>query len=270
MPVATLPVTCQPFSDERTAALLADFHRDGYVVIPGVLTPEEVGAMVERIHGFFADDRLAETHNRYGDIVMTRLFELDPFFRDMLVREPIISLVEAVLGPKCHLIAQNCVRNPRGQAIDSWHVDEDLVFPLPENVARHDPSIPMPVHLLTVQMLLTDVPDDAHGPTQFVPGSHYSGRNPPPGAAPTFDGQGPVSIHGKAGDIYLHNGQAWHRGAPNQSDQVRILYQQTYGRRWISQRFYPFVNYQFPQGLLDGAGERLRRVLGLHGKGPYG
>ena len=42
-----------------------------------------------------------------------------------------------------------------------------------------------------------------HGPTQYVPGSHYSGR--PPGSLenPEFEGQGPKSIYCRAGDIYF-------------------------------------------------------------------
>ncbi|MGW1519806.1 hypothetical protein [Streptomyces sp. NPDC002287] len=43
-----------------------------------------------------------------------------------------------------------------------------------------------------------------------------------------------------------------------------------YGRRFISQRFYPFIRYRLPDGVLEGASGRLARFLGQHGKGPYG
>ena len=35
----------QPFSEERTHQILGDFKRDGYVVIPDVLEPEEMAAL---------------------------------------------------------------------------------------------------------------------------------------------------------------------------------------------------------------------------------
>jgi hypothetical protein len=40
--------------------------------------------------------------------------------------------------------------------------------------------------------------------------------------------------------------------------------------RFISQRFYPFVNYQLPAHVLARADERRTRVLGVHPKGAYG
>jgi len=128
------------------------------------------------------------------------------------------------------------------------------------------------VFVFTIQILLSDVPDVAHGPTQFVPGSHYSGRIPNDLGAPSWGGAGVQSILGKAGDIYLHNGQCWHRGAPNASDRTRYLLQHAYGRRWVAQRFYPFTGYTLPAHVSERISQdpRARRILGHHPKGAYG
>ena len=264
------PTPGKPFSPEETQSLLERFHEQGFLHIPGMLTAVEVSGLRDRIDRAFADDRLVETDNRYGDFIMCRMFELDPLFRDMLTREPIISLVEEVLGPDCHLVAENVVRNKPGQAIDSFHADEKVYFPVSEEMTRHHPGLRMPVFILTIQTLLTDVPSDEYGPSQYVPGSHYSGRQPDDSQYPTFEGQGPVSVCGKAGDIYLHNGQCWHRGHPNTSDRTRYLFQMSYGQRFVAQRFYPFINYRMPQHVLDRADTRCLRLLGVHPKGPYG
>ena len=264
------PQTGEPFSEQRTQQILSDFYRDGYALIPGVLTADEVATLREKVDAVFADPGAQESNTLYGSFVAARLFERDRYFRDMLVREPIISLCEAVLGENCHLMAQNVVRNAPGEAIDTFHVDDALEFPLPEVIARHDSRIRMPVFRMTVQIPLTDIESEDLGPSQFVPGSHYSGRQPNDPKNPSFEGRGPVSVLCKAGDIYLHNGQCWHRGAPNRSDRVRYLLQHSMSVRWVAQRFYPFVNYQFPEGVLDGASDRLRRVLGFHTKGAYG
>jgi ectoine hydroxylase-related dioxygenase (phytanoyl-CoA dioxygenase family) len=109
-------------------------------------------------------------------------------------------------------------------------VDDVLEFPLPEDIARFDPRIRMPVFWLTVQVALSDIETEAHGPTQFVPGSHYSGRRPPTQENPTFEGRGPVPVFCKAGDIYLTNHQCWHRGAPNQTERPRDLITNAYVR----------------------------------------
>lgn len=261
----------KPCSPEETARIKAEFRRDGFRHIPGVLTADEVAALREAIDRLFADAvKTKDPCKFYNPFVAVRLFEDDPIFADMLTREPIISLVESILGQNCHLIANNVVRNKPGQAIDSHHVDDVLFFPVAEGMERHDPRLTMPVFLLTVQILLSDVPSMEYGPTEFVPGSHYSGRHPNDPKNPTFEGRRAAPIFCKAGDIYLHNGQCWHRGAPNTSNQTRYLLQQSYGMRFVSQRFYPFVNYQLPQSVLDRADERLKRVLGLHSKGAYG
>ncbi len=259
-----------PFSAERTAEIKAAFNRDGYHMLPGVLQPSEAAALRTAVDHVFKNRASADEHRLYGDYVAVRLFETDPVFEQMLTHEPIISLVEDILGPDCHLVAQNIVRNARGQAIDNYHVDDVLIFPTPDAVPRHDARLTMPVHILTVQILLTDVESIEHGPTQFIPGSHYSGKQPNDRKDASFEGRGPESLFGKAGDIYLHNGQAWHRGAPNTSDRVRYLLQLAYSKRWVSQRFYPFVNYELPPAVLERADERRRRVLGLHNKGAYG
>mgnify|MGYP001430758419 CR=1 FL=1 len=70
--------------------------------------------------------------------------------------------------------------------------------------------------------------------------------------------------------VIMFNNQVWHRGAPNTSDRVRFLGGMTYSQRLIAQRFYPFLNYRMPDRVLDGADERLLRLLGKHQKGAYG
>ncbi|MBE7464046.1 MAG: phytanoyl-CoA dioxygenase family protein [Planctomycetes bacterium] len=270
--MTTLTLPAAPTEAEQ-AAISFRFDRDGFCPLPNVLTPDECAALRDALDRAFANPGLADTHNRYGDIVMCRLFELDPLFLELLTREPFISLAERILGPHCHLLANNAVVNPSGKAIDGWHVDEHLLFPLPEGIERHDARLRMPICQFTFQILLSDVLDEPHGPTQFVPASHYAGRHPPPKTeAPQFDGRGPVSMYARAGDAYLHNGQCWHRGAPNTSGDTRYLLQMHFGMRWIAQRFYPFMHYRLPEWVeartRDDA--RLRRVLGFHGKGPYG
>jgi len=260
----------QPYSAEQIAQFKSDFFRDGYLLLPGVLTGGEIEALKAGINRVLEDPKWQTTDNVYGSYIGVRLFETDPVFEDMLAREPIISLIEDILGPDCHLIAENAVRNAPGQAIDTFHVDDPVMFPAGPDGKRHDPSLTMPLFVCTVQMPLTDIPSVEYGPTQFVPGSHYSGREPNDLYNPSFEGQEPVSILCKAGDIYLHNGQCWHRGAPNTSDRTRYLLQLAYGKRWVSQRFYPFVNYQLPQGVFERADDRRKRVLGFHPKGAYG
>ena len=256
-------------SPQRAVEIIAQFERDGYVHLGNLLTPDEVATLRDRIDRIFDDPMSETTGHNHGGWTLVRCFERDNVFRDMLVREPVISLMEEMLGADCHLLNDGVVRTAPGQAISNWHVDDGVYFPVAPGMTRHDERLRMPLLALNVQVALSDVPSDEYGPTQVVPGSHYSGRDPAKDN-PTFEGRGALSIHAKAGDIYLQNSQTWHRGAPNTSDRTRYLYQIGMGRRCIAQRLYPYLNYRAPDHVLAGASERLLRVLGKHPIGAWG
>ncbi len=272
MPTTNPVALSQPFSAEKNQALADEFRLEGCLLLKDMLKPTDVTALRERVDRVFADPRVHTTDTIYGEWIAVRLFEWDNMFRDMLIREPIISLMETILGADCHLIANNVVRNPPGRAIDNYHVDiPALLWPnMPDSVPRFDARLTIPCFVLNVQIPLTDLDEEQYGPTQFVPRSHYSGRAPNDLKNPAFEGRGGQSILCKAGDIYLQHSQVWHRGAPNTSNRTRYLLQQSYSMRFVSQKFYPFLNYRMPDHVLKGADERLLRVLGKHTKGAYG
>ena len=223
---------------EEIGELVERFHRDGYAPVRGVLTGEEVAALREAADAIFADPEQKEKHRHGFDFVIARLYEGPEIFQNLITRQPILGLVEAILGARCGVVGENVIRNPPSVAISNWHVDDLLEFPLPPEVPRHDARMRMPVLWLSVQIALTDIESLEYGPTQFVPGSHYAGHHPPANTeAPTFEGHGVESVFCKAGDIYLQNHQCWHRGAPNLSQQTRYVLQIQYGRRWAINRF---------------------------------
>ncbi len=252
----------RPFDAERTERILADFRRDGFCVIGGVLDEEEVAALREATDRYMADEATIAGGYVQDDRILRHVNELDPIFLDLLVREPIHSLMATLFGNRMQQCGMNVLRSGRGVAIEHWHVDDDLFFPLPDDVPRHDPRIRMPVYWLTVQMALSDIERIEHGPTQYVPGSHYSGRKPQREGTPEFEGNGPQSIYCKAGDIYLHDPQCWHRGAPNDSDRVRYLLQSQYGSEWGFLRYNAYIRHAMPPELMAGASERLLRLIG--------
>ena len=64
--------------------------------------------------------------------------------------------------------------------------------------------------------------------------------------------------------------QVWHRAAPNTSDRTRLMAGVTYSKRFVSQKFYPFIDYRVPAHVWGGASPRPQRMLGRHAKGAYG
>ena len=230
-----------PLSETESRRVVEQFHRDGYALVRGVLEPGEIAALRESIDAIFADPAALERHRHGISFVAARLWTGPSIFGEMVVREPIHSLVTAILGPGHEIVGMNAIVNGPGSAISNWHVDDVLEWPLPECISRHDARMTMPVLWLSVQIALSDLEAEEFGPGQFVPGSHYSGRRPPEGENPTFDGRGPHSVLCRAGDLYLQNHQCWHRGAPNRSDRTRYILQQQYGTRWAVRRFTGFA-----------------------------
>lgn len=236
---STTAASGDPYSQQEIQEIAGEFFREGCVLIPGVLTADETSALREKTDQCAADPAIDPKHVSYaGDtFVLRRCHEIDPLFRDMITRPSILGIVEAVLAPGAKFNAMNVIRNEPGQAIARWHIDDVLEFPLPDEIARFDPRIRMPVFWMTVQIPLTDIDGIEHGPTQFVPGSHYSGRQPSNQQDPEFEGRKAKPVLCKAGDVYLTNHQCWHRGAPNLSSRTRYVMQIQYAQKWADARF---------------------------------
>lgn len=271
----------EPFSAHKTQEIAEQFFRDGFVLIPGVLTPAEVAALRDKADELLDDPELqARSDPSLGDrryvqtwaseasgeqipFILRNTIELDQVFRDILVREPILSLAEAVVGKDSKFCGQNVIRNVPGLAIDTWHCDHsEAYFPLPDEIERHSAAVRMPVMWFTVQMPLSDVDSMEDGPTQYIPCSHYSGRTPDDQENPVFDGNGPVSIFCKAGDIYLHDPMCWHRGAPHTSERTRYLFQSQYAAHWAYTRFNLYNRVPVAYDALRTASDKLLNLLG--------
>lgn len=259
-------------TDAKPAA--TGFHDDGYVVLRSVVPGDLVGQLRELIERRYQDPAThragPEQDELRGGVSLMRMFEYHQVFRDVLALPPVIDLVETILGADCHVIAQNALRTPQGKAIVNWHIDDELFNPLLAHLSHIPPQArPVPCFSLNVMIALSDTPTIQYGPTEVVAGSHLSGRAPPHRSM-LPEGVHATALYARAGDVYLLNNQTWHRGAQNLSRHIRYLLTTAYGRRCISQRFYPFLNYQMPQHVLDGASERILRLLGRHDKGPFG
>lgn len=278
MPLSAIQ-TGERFTDEETEQIRRCFQRDGYYAFGRLMEDEEVEALRADLQRKWDDPRMHEpARDQIRGTSLMRMFEYSYAFRDLIVREPFASLAEAILGDDCHCMSQNALYtppNPKAVADGpgGWHLDDLVHFPLPDGVPRHDLAVPPPCFVMQIFTPLTDVEEVRYGPTQVVPGSHFAGRQPHlphEQDQPEFDGQGPHSFLVRKGDAYMFNNQVWHRGAPNASDRTRLMAGVTYSKRFIAQKFHPFIDYRMPDHVWAEASPRLQRMLGRHSKGAYG
>ena len=263
MPIIEIPefYTKAP-TQEQVSQWEATLWEDGLVIIPNALPPATVDHFRRRM------ETLPDSYG-YGPNSLVRLFEQGMDFVGLMENEPALSLMERILGANLHIMALQGHRMRAGTEVLAYHADE-LYLHLPPNWPP-EAELPPIINAVNCHYYLVDVPEEL-GPTMVVPGSHRSGRSPliEDGTPPQWRGRGPIAATLKAGDCLLYSNACWHSGSPNRTDRHRLSVVVGYTRRFVAQRFYPFLNYNLSRDILDRCTPRQRELLGEHPRGAYG
>ncbi|MBA2481808.1 MAG: phytanoyl-CoA dioxygenase family protein [Planctomycetes bacterium] len=247
---------------------------DGFALIPGVLSPDEVAQARDEI------DRLRPFHFDRMDGMGAHfkcVFNRSPYWLPFTDRPGVVELAEATMGEDCHLIGQTCWRThpqgpsskPDGFDPNGIHTDM-LLFPAEEELLVSG-RVHMPVMLATAHYYLSDI-DLELCPTWVLPGSHKTGRwahSVPAEQRTEFRGNKIQPVLCKAGDVLFFRSEVWHSGSHNRSDRTRYMLQVHYGHRMIAQKFSPYLNFNFNAEVLSCANKRQRRLLGDHPQSAY-
>ena len=239
-------------------------HEDGFALIPGVLSAEEIQdlrAGIDRLQPFGYDNGGAQAHYKC-------VFNRERLFLSYLDRPGVVDLAEATMGEECHIIGQTAWRSEPGKK--GWAPHTDRVFmQMPEDMAS-DPRFQLPIYLCTAHYYLNDITLDL-APTYVIPGSHKSGRALDWGkdGDPEWQGRKLEPVLCKAGDVLFFRSEVWHSGSANTSQEARYLLQVHYSHRWVAQQFSPYMAFQFNPEILAAANPRQRRLLGQHRQGAY-
>lgn len=262
-PGARYPALMTPAPDDRTASALAALHGDGFVLLPGALDAAAVtwarAALLRLTPEGLDYQGLVDDHYKC-------VFNRDPRWLDYIDRPGVIALMEAALGPDCHLVGETAWRSRPGFIGGDLHVDY-LVMELPRAFLA-DPAFLLPMQVCTVHFYLDDIDADLC-PTLVIPGSHRAGRAPRPGET-EWEGRRPQPVLCRAGDALVFRSELWHAGSRNATrDRSRHLLQVHYGRRMVAQKFSPYLTFRFHPATLAAATPRQRRLLGEHAPAEY-
>lgn len=200
--------TSTPTSAATSATMVERYARDGFVIVPGVLSEAEVAATRRACH-----ERLQEIGRQE---MLPADFLAAPAVWDAIFRPRMAEAVRAVLGDDAVLYPNLTVRK---SLYIGWHVDEAFA-----GANREYVWAPGFAHLQGA-IYLQDNAADTGGGIDVVPGSHLMSADGYGRVAPDFEtglaalapGQQPIRVDGKAGDLVLWHARAWHRSTQPQN-----------------------------------------------------
>jgi ectoine hydroxylase-related dioxygenase (phytanoyl-CoA dioxygenase family) len=257
-------------ADGEAPAASCQLQEDGWALLPGVFSDAAVAELAADILRVYAevpaDRRRPERDPGEFEQFRYEMFNRSALCQRAIGERAILDVIEPLLGEDCHVIANTAWWNPPAlehtHGGGRWHLDAGPHVPLPEGLAW-DTRIPHPVFAVAAHILLQDCPVVC-GPTGVIPGSHLSGQAPPADRLDdpelTWNGQRPVVLEARAGDVQLFVSDVWHRRMPTGAgDAGRFFLQVHYGRRDIAQRVRPTseVNHLGPEA-------EARQGLGFH------
>lgn len=193
--------------------LVRDFQRDGYVVIPGLLSI----AVVNKLRSIWSQKNMkSEPNFIVGNEIS---YEYPNISIPILANSHVLDLAERLMGPQVQLdsVAVTGIMGDECSGI-SWH--RDLYARMPRGNAYQYPNS---VHLL---VYLQDM-DDAVGPLRVIKGSHrragpISEENRHQPHADEF------LVQVRSGDGVLIHNQLLHSRSPNRSKRDRLLFSVVY------------------------------------------
>ncbi len=229
------------------------YAENGYLVLPGALSPEELAAACEASNRARArwESDLSLLGARGPKLLQVQApIEYDPLFLDLMEHPSTFPVARTILGDDISMIDNDLFITPSGaESHAHWHRDVGLrgVF--------H----PRSVLMVKVFFLLSDV--EPGGPcTLILPGSHLTDDDSPYPSGSADEVPGAVRLDYPAGTAYLFNGRCFHAAAASKSGSERVALIYNFGHGWMKQ----WSGYEPSQRLRDGATTPVRRqLLGL-------
>lgn len=207
--------------------LVADYERDGVVLIRQFLNAEEVAAVRAELERYIRDDLSAQpvdarTFEKDEKTVrnLWRLEKYNEWFRDLGERADIRALVAPLVHGEPVLVGVETFNKPAriGSGVP-YHQDNAYFCQTPPD-------------MLTVWVAI-DAVTEANGPVFFVKGSHWDGMQPtkPSGVRGNSIGMAAPSQVPQSeqfcgllapGDATIHQCETIHHSAPNTTDCSRL------------------------------------------------
>ena len=207
----------------------------GYLVLPGLMSPELLERVRTRVEELFAEEGEqagSEFKTEPGARRLANLVNKGRVFEEVILTPEVLAAMQHVLGERFKLSSLN-VRSadPFSPCDQPLHADSGAIADERGYWVCN-----------SVWMLDDFTPEN--GATRMVPGSHRWNRLPAQGMYEAHPEQQLVT--GKAGDVVIMNAHMWHGGTANRTAHPRramhVYYtrwdkpQQQWQRKWLSEQ----------------------------------
>ena len=154
-----------------TDTQIAEFREDGFLILPSLFSPEEVGVLKAELPRLFAERRPENFREKRSDAVRTAMaLHLRSEVYARLVRHPrLVEPARQILGDELY-IQQVKVNAKEAFSGDVWQWHYDFA------THRGEDGVPEPL-ALNLHVLL-DEATEFNGPIVFIRGSHRRGAAP--------------------------------------------------------------------------------------------
>ncbi|MFB8002688.1 phytanoyl-CoA dioxygenase family protein [Nocardia sp. NPDC056000] len=228
---------------------LAAVLRDGYVILPDLLTADELKAIHDDVDSLLN----LKGRNNFEGHATQRIYSVLNKTRscDRLAAHPrVLALLDRLLMPNYLLSMLQVINILPGEAAQMLHTDDGF-YPLPRPRKA----------LSAATIWAIDEFTDSNGATEIVPGSQEWGSQLP---QPDSERR-PVVM--SAGSCVFFLGTLWHGGGPNRSTAPRMAVTAQYCEPWL--RPQEAFTLSTPHHIARTVDEDIRRMLGYSIHPPF-
>jgi ectoine hydroxylase-related dioxygenase (phytanoyl-CoA dioxygenase family) len=228
-------------------ALLAEaIRRDGYVVVPDMISRREVDEIKAALAPWLQGRLMGR--NDFEGFHSERVYALlckAPAVARIIEHPDVLAVLDRLLTRHYRLSACLAIQVHPGENALGWHADDSYVL------------IPRPRAMMGVSAIWAfDDFTEHNGATEVIPGSHLWGG----GEQPAEDDPRAVKILMQAGSAVLFAGTLIHRGGAHHGSGTRLAITPQYCEPWIRQ--IENLTLAVPPDVARGYSERIQELLG--------
>jgi len=243
------------------------FHRDGFLVVPAVLTEDEVA--IARTAILRSKERAARSGGLGANGALHQLSAVtnNPELAFLLDHPKAFKYIWSMLGWNVHVYHSHVDVHPQihEKQKDWWHWHQDG-----GRQNRELETDPRPQMSVKLAYWLSDVSETGRGNFTVLPGSHLTNWLPGPSSrgVPWPQPEGALQITANPGDVVVFDRRLWHARSDNYSSITRMGAFFGYTYRWVAGRdevadlpntpewaTYSPVQQQLLGGAGDGSGD---------------